>query len=387
MVGLTKASPPAASRPTLWKAAGVLHRQALGDRFGAVKSEGSSVQFTPRASEVLLLAEEVEVRDAVSAAAAALEVRLRTVTLADVAAHWRRASVVFVGQRSAAGLADLGLGRRPGVYLVGSDPEELGRWSMPVGAGVVPLPEGRAWLTSLLAQGGAGSAPVVTVVGGSGGLGASTLAAALACRAARRGVNVVLIDLDGLGGGLDLLLGAEAAAGWRWPRLAAAAGFVGDLTAHLPSVDGVSLLSMPRGEGVDVAREPLTAVVGSLQRSHDLVIIDPGRALGVALRDSVQLATSLLFIVGTALRSLAASQELADRLDLADAGLVVRRLPGGSLPTAAVRDGLSLRLAAVLDDDSSLRAAAEFGDAPLGRRRFAKTCDALLAEILPGGSE
>ena len=57
----------------------------------------------------------------------------------------------------------------------------------------------------------------VAVVGGCGGAGASVLAAALAVTAVRHGGRALLVDCDPLGGGLDLVLGAEHVAGLRWP--------------------------------------------------------------------------------------------------------------------------------------------------------------------------
>jgi hypothetical protein len=76
--------------------------------------------------------------------------------------------------------------------------------------------------------------PVVGVVGGSGGVGASTFAAVLALGAARatRG-PAVLIDLDPIGGGIDVLLGVQSIPGLRWsgvsgagsPLLAESLGF------------------------------------------------------------------------------------------------------------------------------------------------------------------
>jgi Mrp family chromosome partitioning ATPase len=84
-------------------------------------------------------------------------------------------------------------------------------------------------------------------MGGSGGVGATTLAAGLAFVAART-QRTMLIDADPRSGGLDLLLGAERTPGWRWPRLATARGHLGDLTGQLPSIDGIDLLSMARGE-------------------------------------------------------------------------------------------------------------------------------------------
>src|SRR5579875_2141374 len=58
-------------------------------------------------------------------------------------------------------------------------------------------------------------AGVVAVLGGSGGVGASTFAAALATAAGR----AVLVDCDPLGGGIDVLLGVEAVPGARWSGL------------------------------------------------------------------------------------------------------------------------------------------------------------------------
>jgi hypothetical protein len=62
---------------------------------------------------------------------------------------------------------------------------------------------------------GDGEGPVIAVVGGSGGVGASTLAAVLALSAP----GSLLVDLDASGGGIDVLLGIEHTAGARWSGL------------------------------------------------------------------------------------------------------------------------------------------------------------------------
>ena len=61
--------------------------------------------------------------------------------------------------------------------------------------------------------------------------------------------STLLVDLDPLGGGLDLLLGAERLAGLRWPDLAGARGRLGGgmLRDALPRLDGLSLLSWAGG--------------------------------------------------------------------------------------------------------------------------------------------
>ena len=76
---------------------------------------------------------------------------------------------------------------------------------------------------------GGAAALVLGVVGARGGVGASTLAAALAARGARRTASV-LVDLDAAAPGLDLLVGLEDDPGVRWPDLAGAAGAIDGAT-------------------------------------------------------------------------------------------------------------------------------------------------------------
>ena len=58
------------------------------------------------------------------------------------------------------------------------------------------------------------------VVGGSGGVGASTFAAVLAAVTAR----AMLVDIDVVGGGIDVLLGIEDVPGARWSGLRVGGG-------------------------------------------------------------------------------------------------------------------------------------------------------------------
>jgi len=61
---------------------------------------------------------------------------------------------------------------------------------------------------------------VIGVLGGSGGVGSSTFAAALA----EAGEPSLLVDLDVVGGGVDVLLGIEDVPGARWSGLHLAGG-------------------------------------------------------------------------------------------------------------------------------------------------------------------
>jgi secretion/DNA translocation related CpaE-like protein len=112
-------------------------------------------------------------------------------------------------------------------------------------------PTARRGLVDALADAGEGDrerGSVVCVVGGRGGAGASTLAVALGVTALHRGTPTMVVDADPLGGGIDLLLGGEDAAGLRWPDLAQTRGRVpaAALAEALPRMDELTVLSWDR---------------------------------------------------------------------------------------------------------------------------------------------
>jgi len=337
--------------------------------------------------DVLVAAGPGETRDAVLSAAAAQDLVARAVTsMEEVAAAWRETGAVFIADDLAGQVVGRALPQRDEVFLVGPDAAALAAWSAPLRARVIPLPAGTAWLGVVLGTGGgAGLAPVLAVLGGSGGVGASTLAGALACLAAGGGRGSALVDADLVGGGIDLLLGAEQEGGWRWPRLTGAEGHVGDLRPYLPVVDGVSLVSMARGPAIDLAGDPMAAIVGALRRGHDLVVVDPGRALTVAARESLRLATRVLLVVHAGIRGVAAAREVVRAHQLDGAEVVLRRGTSG-VTAAMVADALGLPVVAELPQDPRLPAAAERGLPPVrAGRRYRRACRRLLARVEGGG--
>ena len=140
----------------------------------------------------------------------------------------------------------------------------------------------------------------------------------------------MLIDADPRSGGLDLLMGAERTAGWRWPRLATARGRLGDLTGQLPTVEGVDLLSMARGDSTpswELRAEQLKSVLQFAMRSHEITVVDLPRTLGAAAGEALRRAKLVVLLVRDDVRGVAAGREVVrelaggcDRL-----GLVVRR--------------------------------------------------------------
>jgi secretion/DNA translocation related CpaE-like protein len=161
---------------------------------------------------------------------------------------WEAAKLVLVGVDVAEGMA--ALTRRPGVLLVGADLDDAAVWQKAVAIGaehVVFLPDSEPWLLDRVADAAEGvGAPALAVA--VMGAAASTLACALAVTAAREGHRTVLVDVDPLGGRLDVLLGGEEAVGLRWPDLASSRGRGNavELEQSLPRLHRLAALG-PRG--------------------------------------------------------------------------------------------------------------------------------------------
>src|SRR5919107_799963 len=179
---------------------------------------------SPSAGTTELSTSDSDHLDAVlrTAAAAGCEV-VRALDPTEARRTWPGAPVVVLDPDAARACADSGLPRRRGVVVAvsGEPPPEAWKHAVAVGADhVISLPEAEPWLVAALAQaaeGGGDDGAVLAVVGGRGGAGGSVFAVATAVRAARSGERVLLVDCDPLGGGVDLVLGAEDVGGLRWP--------------------------------------------------------------------------------------------------------------------------------------------------------------------------
>jgi secretion/DNA translocation related CpaE-like protein len=306
--------------------------------------------------------------------------------------RWGSASMVLVGVDQAPVVAELRLGRRAEVYLLSetTSATEAYQWSAPLGAAVVVVPANARWLSGAIAelsQRPTGTGQSLCVTGGSGGVGTSTLAAALAVAAARAGERSALVDLDQGGGGLDLLVGAERLDGWRWSRLAGARGHLGGLGDQLPCVDGVDVLSMGRGgEAVLPAPEALRAVLGAMTGGTGLGVLDVPRHLGGELLEVAATAVdNWLVVVRDDLRGVAAGRERVAELSGAGVrpGLVVRSGRSRLLDPESVAEGVGLDLWGVLADDPGLPVAAERGDPPgrSARSPLGQLARRLVAEV------
>ncbi|GAA3386832.1 hypothetical protein GCM10020369_27010 [Cryptosporangium minutisporangium] len=222
---------------------------------------------------------------------------------------WTEAPLVVVGIDVAPEYATARLPFRAGLVLAVDEqrthPDDPIVWRLATELGaehVVFLPTAEAWLVDRYtdAVSGSGAAGrVIAVVGGRGGAGASVLATALAVTAARQGSRAMLVDADPLGGGLDLLLGREDAAGLRWPDLVDTAGRMSPPALHdaLPRVGELCVLSWDRGDVLTIPAEAAEAALEAGRRCSDVLVVDLPRRLDDAAVRALQAADLTLLVV------------------------------------------------------------------------------------------
>lgn len=306
---------------------------------------------------------------------------------------WSTAPLVLVGADAVGGVRRRGLARREHVVLVTSSVrDESGVWEDAVAIGareVLGLPGDESALVERLADAAESAgrpARLIGVLGGRGGAGASTLAAALAVTAARAGSPSLLIDADPLGGGLDLLLGGEDLPGLRWPALAGTRGRIGAkaLRDALPVVDGLAVLSFDRSAGGPVPAAAVEAVLAAARRGGGVVIVDLPRHLDEAAMTALAVVDRTLLVVPADVRAAAAAAQVAAAAAsvAADLAVVVREPASAGLSPSTVAAHLALPLAGQLRTDSGVSAAAERGEPPArsGRGSLAQLCRRLLDE-------
>ena len=256
---------------------------------------------------------------------------------------------------------------------------------------VVLLPQGEQLLLDRLARLADGPdrrALVIAVAGGCGGAGTSVLAAGLA-RAATRVARSLLIEVDRMGSGADLLLGAEDEPGLRWPDLTSARGRLlpGSLLGAVPVVDGLHVLSWDRSpDPVEVPAAAGAAVLETAVQEFGIVVLDLPRWLDAAAEVAARSADLALLVVPAQVRAAAAARRVATGLQqhLADVRVIVRGQAATGLRAEVVADALGLPLAGQLKPEPGLCEALDRGEPPGLRARGPLTtlCRQLLATEL-----
>lgn len=347
---------------------------------------------TETGPEVLLLTERSELAETVAALVAAVGLELRVEPDAETGSgRWLASPLVLLGED----VAYRGMpGRRPAVVLVGTGDvsERFWRAALSLGAEhAVVLPQDQQWLLHRLAaladpedRGGT----VVAVVGGAGGAGASTFAASLAT--STRDAPALLVDLDPLGAGVDMRLGAERIPGLRWSDLNHLSGPVRapTLCDALPCVGHTALVAwgseLPR---LEPTPDTVESVLDAGRRQHDLVVVDLPRMRTPGTVAALVRSDVLVLVVPASVPGALSARALLVGLRplVADVRLVVRTPSSGPrVEPEHVSHALGLPLYARLPSERRAAASLERGELP-GGRRLSRVCRSLATALGAAG--
>jgi secretion/DNA translocation related CpaE-like protein len=287
---------------------------------------------------------------------------------------WSAASLVLVGADQARAMARISPPRREKVHVVawGQVPDDLFRAAVAVGAeSVAALPGSEAWLVEELTDLGdhrPGRGLTVGVVGGSGGVGATTFACALGQVAARSGQTVV-IDLDPLGPGIDRVLGLEARDGVRWDELGQTTGRLSarSLRQALPRSGGLGVLTWNAGPHGTLQAFAVREAISAAQRGHDTVVLDLPRRRDELLEEVVARCDKVLVVTAPTVAGVAsAARVCAGFADPRLLGLVVRGTGADSRDVARV---VGAPVIAEMPDQRGLGESIDLGFGPVRSRR------------------
>jgi secretion/DNA translocation related CpaE-like protein len=303
---------------------------------------------------------------------------------------WGLAPLVFVGTDLAKPLSRVRPPRRGGVHVVGCGgvPGDVFRTALAIGAeNVAELPQSSGWVAELMADvsdGAPQGSVTVGVIGGSGGSGASTFAAALGQMAARSG-SAVVIDADPLGPGADRVLGLDDHEGIRWDALCQTTGrFSGrSLREALPSRDGLGVLTWVPGPQGTLQAFAVRNAVAAAQRGHDTVVIDLPRTVDAVVEELVARCDRVFVLTVPTVAGLASAARLCARFrDPRPLRLVLR---GDDVDAHAVTRLTGIPVAARMPDQRGLGEVLDLGLGPVRSARgpLGRTALGLLAGLAP----
>ena len=338
----------------------------------------------------LIVTSDPGLMDAVLAVAGEAGVEVAAATEVHEALHaWHSASFVMVD-------ADLvpTVTPRPGVVVVTRPVDDADAWRGFLNAGVehvVELPQGAPWLYERFGRTleETPTSGCIVVLGAVGGVGTSTLSAALAHAAFVRDGASSLVDLDPTGGGIDLVVGAETAAGARWDELSGVAGRVDErvLIQALPSLDGVTILSWVPTSAVEPDAIAIGHVLDALARDGGPVIVDAGRATDPRAHAALARARRAVVVVPLRVRGVAAAQRLIGRLpEHVEVCAVAREPAPGGLTSEDVADALGVVVAGVLTEDRRRAEVEEFGGPPPASAAWRRVSEAVLSRGTSGAT-
>jgi secretion/DNA translocation related CpaE-like protein len=287
---------------------------------------------------------------------------------------WSGASFVLVGADQARAMARTAPPRRQKVHVVawGQVPDELFRVALAVGAeSVATFPGSEAWLVEELTDLGDQRIErglTLGVVGGSGGVGATTFACALGQMAARSG-EAVVIDLDPLGPGIDRVLGLEARDGVRWDELGQPTGRLSarSLRQALPRSAGLGVLTWNAGPHGTLQAFAVREALSAAQRGHDTVVLDLPRCRDELQEEVAARCDKVLVVTAPTVAGVASAARVCAGFPAPGAlGLVIR---GSGADPRDVSRVVGPPVIAEMPDQRGLAESIDLGLGPVRSRR------------------
>jgi secretion/DNA translocation related CpaE-like protein len=275
---------------------------------------------------MVFVADETLLDDLLKVAAAANCDLERVPDVAAVRQRWSTAPLVLLDRKGMTACVVESLPPREAIIVVTTDPEppELWKQAMEIGAErVIALPGAEPWLVNALADAVEGPASnagrVLAVLGARGGAGASVFAVAVGLTALAAGENTLLIDCDPRGGGLDLVLGAEAEEGCRWPDMELSAGRIATAALRdlLPSKRrGKAQLTLLSGarKGECPPPDAVAAVIEAGRRAGETVVCDLPRHLERTAWSAIDRADLTVIVTPAEVRAVISAHQLATEL-------------------------------------------------------------------------
>jgi secretion/DNA translocation related CpaE-like protein len=314
--------------------------------------------------------------------------------------QWSSAGVVLVDPPTAHLLARQEYPSRNRVYAIAESAAAAGahaEWGALMALGAVRLcvlPGDEAELVRLLAQPSIGVGAVgkiVVVLGGRGGAGASVFAGALALRSRGR---ALLVDLDPMGGGADLLLGVEEAPGLRWPDMRIQRGRItaDTLWEALPTRSHMAVLSAARPPGRADIGPPSAAAVRALLESGAeagvLTVCDVSRTLAPGAEAAIELADLMVVVVPAELRSCAAARSVLAAMPAQprQVGVVIRGPAPGGLTARDVAAAVDAPVLATMRPQPQLARYLEGGGLQVGPRSPLGRAAERVLDVLEAGT-
>ena len=323
----------------------------------------------------LIITDDQDVLDDLLRVAAAAAVEVTHSAEPELRTLWRSAPIFLLDATLVRRAVAARLARRPGVVVVAAGEPQAELWEQCVRLGVertVLLDRSEELLIGLLSDavaGGSADGRCIAVLGACGGAGASVFAAAVASAAARDGDDVLLVDADPWGAGLDVLLGIEQHTGLRWRDLPASSGRLPAqaLQRALPTVrcgaGRVAVLAHGRPFVREIGSDVTDVVLEAGRRSGATTVVDLPRQPGPAADRVLELADLTVLLAPADVRACWAADRVCARLrEFGNpAGLVVRGPSPGGLGATELAEVLNLPLLARMRADPALPRDLEIG--------------------------